>query len=47
MTPDEDSQELASEVLRKAWEPLGFEKIDIADAEAGSTGVGGDFGIYS
>jgi hypothetical protein len=32
---------------RKAWEPLGYEKLPAADAEGGFTGTGSDNGFYS
>jgi hypothetical protein len=32
---------------RQPWQPLGYDKISAAEAEAGFTGVGGDGGFYS
>jgi len=41
------SEQVDESAPRKAWEPLGYEKLPAADAEAGFTGSGGDAGIYS
>ena len=32
---------------RQEWAPLGFEKVDIAEAEAGFAGIGADNTFYS
>ena len=32
---------------RQPWTPLSFEKVDVADAQAGFTGIGIDGGFYS
>lgn len=32
---------------RQPWTPLTFEKVDVADAQSGFTGIGPDNSVYS
>jgi hypothetical protein len=44
---ERDTQDAAQPAARQPWQPLGYEKISAAEAEAAFSGVGADNGFYS